>query len=122
MTTKHVDVVDVADVFDVAVIGGGAARLSAAVARLLGGLGLEPVPHPHGWAFGERIESGPAGQTVVPGVWVAGNVTGLQGQVITAAARGLMAGAAVNAGLVAEDTQRAVEEARAHALAGADRR
>jgi thioredoxin reductase len=87
--------------------------------RVLRSLGLEPVPHPQGAAFGEQIESGPAGQTSVPGVWVAGNVTDIQAHVITAAAQGLMAGAAVNADLVDEDTQRAVDAARAHAPAGA---
>jgi thioredoxin reductase len=85
-------------------------------------LGLEPVPHPQGGAFGEHIESGPLGQTSVPGVWVAGNVTDIQAQVITAAAQGLMAGAAVNADLVEEDAERAVAASRARALAGADRR
>jgi thioredoxin reductase len=86
--------------------------------RVLRSLGLEPVPHPNGPGFGELIESGPAGETAVPGVWVAGNVTDLQAQVITAAAQGLMAGAAVNADLIAEDTRRAVDAARTHTPAG----
>ena len=86
--------------------------------RVLRSLGLDPVPHPQGAAVGEFIESGPQGQTSVPGLWVAGNVTDVHAQVIAAAAQGLMAGAAVNADLIAEDTQRAVDAARAHATAG----
>jgi thioredoxin reductase len=85
-----------------------------AVARsgLLGSLGLHPVLHPLGTAFGEIIESDPAGLTAVPGVWVAGNVTDIQAQVITAAAQGLWVAAAVNADLIADETQQAVDEAR----------
>jgi alkyl hydroperoxide reductase subunit AhpF len=61
--------------------------------------------------------SDPAGLTAVPGVWVAGNVTDIQAQVITAAAQGLAAAAAVNADLIAEETRRAVDASRAHRLA-----
>jgi thioredoxin reductase len=86
---------------------------------LLSSLGLEPVPHPLGAAAGEFIESDQTGRTAADGVWLAGNVTNLQAQVIMAAAQGLAAGAAVNADLVEEDARRAVDAARAHALAGA---
>jgi thioredoxin reductase len=79
---------------------------------VLAGLGLQAVPRALGAAFGEFIESDQTGRTAVPGVWVAGNVTDLQAQVITAAAQGLMAGAAVNADLVSEDARRAVAAAR----------
>jgi thioredoxin reductase len=75
---------------------------------VLSGLGLRPVPHPLGAEAGEFIESDPTGLTAVPGVWVAGNVTDLQAQVITAAAQGLSAAAAVNWDLVTEETRRAV--------------
>jgi len=92
----------------------------AARSRLLSGLGLEPVPHPLGAAAGEFIESDQTGRTAAAGVWVAGNVTDIQAQVITAAAQGLAAGAAVNADLVEEDTQRAVDAARAHVPAGGE--
>jgi thioredoxin reductase len=44
----------------------------------------------------------------VPGVWVAGNLANIQAQVITSAAAGLTAGAAINADLAAEDGRRAV--------------
>ncbi|MGE3910766.1 MAG: methyltransferase domain-containing protein, partial [Chloroflexota bacterium] len=73
---------------------------------LLTSLGLAPTPHPAG--IGEAISAGPAGLTSVPGVWVAGNVTDLQAQVVGAAAGGVMAAAAINADLVQEDTARAV--------------
>jgi thioredoxin reductase len=86
--------------------------------RVLASLGLGPVPHPLGAAMGELIESDQTGRTAAEGVWVAGNVTDIQAHVIMAAAQGAFAGAAVNADLVAEDTQRAVDAARAHALAG----
>ena len=130
MNTKHCDV---------AVIGGGAAGLRLSGVRMgdgafvprtavavgprmvarsgvLAGLGLRAVPHAMGAGFGEHIESDETGRTAVPGVWVAGNVTDLQAQVITAAAQGLMAGAAVNADLVMEDARRAAEVATARGL------
>ncbi len=43
-----------------------------------------------------------------PGLWVAGNLANIQPQVITAAAAGLIAGAAINADLAAQDAKRAV--------------
>ena len=53
----------------------------------------------------------------MPGVWAAGNVTDLTGQVMASAAAGVMAGAAINADLMMEETRAAVEEARQAALA-----
>ena len=52
-----------------------------------------------------RSRPTPTGATAVPGVWVAGNVADLRAQVITAAAAGLNAGAAINADLIAEETR-----------------
>ncbi len=75
-------------------------------AGFLAGLGLRPVPHPSG--AGEHIPADPAGRTEVPGVWAAGNVTDLAAQVGAAAAAGAMAGAQINADLVAEETRLAV--------------
>jgi hypothetical protein len=46
--------------------------------------------------------------TAAPGVWAAGNVTDPQAQVVTSAAAGLAAGAAINLDLVTEDARRAV--------------
>jgi thioredoxin reductase (NADPH) len=58
---------------------------------------------------GTAVPVGPGGATAVPGVWAAGNVADVQAQVIGSAAAGLMAGAAINADLIAEDARRAVE-------------
>ena len=79
--------------------------------RVLESLGIRPTPDPRG--VGERIAADPTGLTEVPGVWVAGNVTDLAAQVVSAAAGGVVAGAAVNADLVAEDARLAVAEYRA---------
>ena len=78
----------------------------AARAGFLAGLGLRPAPHPSG--MGEHIPADPASRTEVPGVWVAGNVTDLAAQVGTAVAAGALAGAQINADLVAEETRLAV--------------
>jgi thioredoxin reductase len=58
---------------------------------------------------GSAVPVGPGGATAVPGVWAAGNVTDVQAQVIGSAAAGLMAGAAINMDLIAEEARRAVE-------------
>ena len=78
-------------------------------AELLAPLGLTPAEVLlHGQVMGTQIEADPAGATSVPGVWVAGNLASIQAQVITSAAAGLTAGAAINADLAAEDARRAV--------------
>ena len=58
---------------------------------------------------GAGVPADPTGRTATDGVWVAGNVSNVMAQVIGAAAAGMMAGAAINADLVAEDARRAVE-------------
>ena len=78
----------------------------AARAGMLAGLGLATTAHPSG--MGEHIEADAMGLTAVPGVWVAGNVTEPTAQVLGSANAGVMAGAAINADLVAEDTREAV--------------
>ena len=83
--------------------------------HVLASLGLQPTPHPIG--LGEFIRADATGLTEVPGVWVAGNVMDLSATVIGAAAQGVMAAAAINADLVAEDTRRAVITRRDLALA-----
>lgn len=77
---------------------------------LLTALGLPTAEHPLG--MGTFVASDPQGLTAVPGVWVAGNVTDLVAQVVTSAGAGVMAGAAINADLLAEDTDRAVTHRR----------
>jgi thioredoxin reductase len=88
------------------------APFMAARAELLGPLGLTPAEVClNGQAIGTQIEADPTGATSVPGVWVAGNIAGIQAQVITSAAAGLTAGAAINADLAMEDARRAVQPA-----------
>ena len=81
---------------------------SRMVARggFLAGLGLKPVEHPSG--MGEHYPADPTGRSEVPGLFLAGNVTDLSAQVGSAAAGGAMAGAMINADLVAEETREAV--------------
>jgi thioredoxin reductase len=73
-------------------------------AELLEPLGLEPVDVRMGeHVIGRQIEADPSGATAVRGVWVAGNVASVQAQVVTSAAAGLTAAAAINADLIAEE-------------------
>ena len=89
------------------------APLFEASSPVLESLGLRTSPvEMGGHVFGHQYEAGANGQTSVPGVWVAGNVGDLRAQVITSAAAGLAAGAAINGDLVTADTQHAVERAR----------
>ena len=77
-------------------------------ADLLAPLGLSPVEIRAGeYLIGTRIEADARGTTAVPGVWAAGNLTDPQAQVVTSAAAGLAAGAAINFDLVTEDASRA---------------
>ena len=76
---------------------------------VLSGLGLEPEELRMGdTVIGTAVSTGPDGATAVPGVYVAGNVADLRGQVVSSAAQGLMAGARINAELVEQDTALAV--------------
>ncbi|WP_354642993.1 bifunctional NAD(P)/FAD-dependent oxidoreductase/class I SAM-dependent methyltransferase [Kitasatospora camelliae] len=85
-----------------------ATRLSAR-GEVAEALGLVPVDVEFaGQVVGSRIPADENGATAVPGVWVAGNAADVQAQVVTAAAAGLRAAAAINADLLAEDTRRAV--------------
>lgn len=65
-----------------------------------------------GQVLGTYVAVDPTGLTGVPGVWAAGNITNPRAQVITAAAAGLDAGAALNADLIAEEVQLAVARRR----------
>ncbi|MFI6388607.1 NAD(P)/FAD-dependent oxidoreductase [Nonomuraea sp. NPDC050547] len=70
-------------------------------ADFLKDLGIEPVVQEmDGHLIGSQIPAGPTGATDVPGVWVAGNVSGLMETVIGAAAAGLRAAVAINADLI----------------------
>ncbi len=80
---------------------------------LLGSLGLAPVAFEmNGIVFGYAVPSDANGATSVPGVWLAGNVTDLRAQVISAAAGGLNAGAMINMDLIQEETAAAVDTYR----------
>ena len=68
-----------------------------------------------GHVVGRHVVTGQGGTTSAPGVWAAGNVTDLQAQVAGAAAAGLMAGAHLNADLVAEEVRWAVASWRSAA-------
>ncbi|WP_033337479.1 FAD-dependent oxidoreductase [Catenuloplanes japonicus] len=57
---------------------------------------------------GPFVPVAPTGATAVAGIYAAGNVVDPMAQVITSAASGLMAGAALNADLVMQETRRAV--------------
>ena len=76
--------------------------------ELLIDLGLVPTPNP----MGEFIAADSTGLTAVPGVWVAGNVADLMANVLGSAAAGAAAAAAINADLITEDVERAVDERR----------
>ncbi|MBT2389746.1 NAD(P)/FAD-dependent oxidoreductase [Streptomyces sp. ISL-1] len=84
---------------------------------VLAGLGLTAVEHP--WGVGSYVESDASGLTGAAGVWAAGNVTDLMGGVPASAASGMQAAAAINADLVAADTDAAVARRKATRLAGA---
>jgi thioredoxin reductase len=78
-------------------------------ADLLAPFGLAPEQMSSGGqVIATRIAADPSGATSVPGIYVAGNVADPQAQVITSAAAGLTAGAAINMDLVAEDARHAV--------------
>ncbi|MBD5785861.1 NAD(P)/FAD-dependent oxidoreductase [Cellulosimicrobium terreum] len=65
--------------------------------------------HPMGGRF---VPADPRGATALPGVWAAGNTSDLSAMVGASAAAGVMAGATINAELVAQDAARAVEHRR----------
>lgn len=70
-------------------------------AEALAPLGLEPVRHPSG--LGDHIETTSTGETSVPGVYAAGNVTDPSQQVLPAAANGSWVGAMIAFSLADED-------------------
>jgi thioredoxin reductase len=87
---------------------------STARAGVLSSLGLEPAGlEMGGQVVGSYVPAGPAGDTAIPGVWVAGNVADLNAQVISSAAAGLNTAAAINADLVGQDVRVALAARRA---------
>ena len=78
-------------------------------ADLLDDLGLALVEQEvAGRVVAASVPVDPTGRTSVPGVWAVGNLAEARAQVVTAAAAGTFAGAAVHGDLVAEDVRAAV--------------
>lgn len=72
---------------------------------VLAGVGLAATPHPTG--AGGTLAVNTLGETAVPGVYAAGNVTDPGLQVLPSAAQGSQVGAAIAFGLAEEDLRRA---------------
>jgi thioredoxin reductase/SAM-dependent methyltransferase len=68
-------------------------------------LGLRPTPHPTG--VGDHLETDASGQTAIPGLYAAGNVTDPSHQVLQAAADGSRVGAMISFSLADEDAREA---------------
>jgi len=62
--------------------------------------------------MGTEVDADATGATTAAGVWVAGNVADIRAQVISAAASGLAAGAAINNNLIFADAARALRAYR----------
>jgi thioredoxin reductase/SAM-dependent methyltransferase len=69
--------------------------------EMLAGLGLTATPHPTG--AGDALAVDPRGETAVPGMYAAGNVTDPSLQVLPAAAHGSQVGAMIAFSLAEED-------------------
>lgn len=102
--------VGLADGTEVAVDALAVGLRFTARSELLGSLGLTTVPHATG--LGDVVEVDSFGATTVAGVWAAGNVTDPSATVIASTAQGALAGAHVNANLIAEEFDRAVQAGR----------
>ena len=68
-------------------------------------LGLEPTDHSTG--LGDFVETGPTGETSVPGLYAAGNVTDPSQQVLQAAANGSRVGSMISFSLADDDIEAA---------------
>lgn len=66
-------------------------------------LGLQPLDHPSG--LGDFVETDQSGQTSVPGLYAAGNLTDPSQQVLQAAAEGSRVGAMISFSLAHEDVE-----------------
>ncbi|MEV6165557.1 bifunctional NAD(P)/FAD-dependent oxidoreductase/class I SAM-dependent methyltransferase [Streptomyces sp. NPDC052052] len=93
-------------------------------ADVLTGVGLTTTPHPTG--AGDVLAVDPRGETAVPGIYAAGNVTDPSLQVLPSAAQGSQVGAMIAFSLAEEDLRAAVrhsgEEADwDHRYGGSDR-
>ncbi|GII77582.1 methyltransferase [Sphaerisporangium rufum] len=75
-------------------------------AGVLSGVGLAATPHPTG--AGDVLTVDPRGETAVPGVYAAGNITDPSLQVLPSAAQGSQVGAMISFSLAEEDLRAAV--------------
>lgn len=83
-------------------------------AEVLESLGVETtVQEMGGEVIGSYVLTGPTGETSVPGVWAAGNVTDPSAQVISAAAGGVRVGTMINAALIDREVAARVADHRA---------
>ena len=84
-----------------------------AKANFLTELGLEVAAQEvRGIVYGDALVVDAQGQTAVPGVFAAGNVTDPMAQLVNAAGAGLQTGAAINGDLIAEETRSALASPR----------
>ena len=74
-------------------------------AEAFASLGLEPSQHPNG--LGDFVETDPNGETSVPGLYAAGNVTDPSQQVLQAAANGSRVGGMISFSLAHDDIEAA---------------
>jgi thioredoxin reductase/SAM-dependent methyltransferase len=74
-------------------------------AEAFASVGLEPAPHPNG--LGDFVETDQTGETSVPGLYAAGNLTDPSQQVLQAAANGSRVGGMISFSLVDEDIKAA---------------
>ncbi len=95
-----------------AVVIGARVKANSAV---LSSLGVGTEAHPSG--MGEFVPADETGRTSVPGVYVAGNVTTINGQVSTSASAGAWAGAMINMNLIEGEIETALESESAAASA-----
>jgi thioredoxin reductase len=75
---------------------------------VLSGIGIETSAHPEG--LFEHVQSEGSGETAVPGIWVAGNVTDITAMVVTAMADGSRAAIAVNTDLTLAEAHAAAAQ------------
>ncbi|MFD4293091.1 NAD(P)/FAD-dependent oxidoreductase [Rhodococcus sp. NPDC058532] len=79
----------------------------------LASLGIKPVAQEMaGEVLGTHLAVDPTGATPVAGVWAAGNVIDPRAQVISAAASGVQTGAMINAALIEQDVEAALDRSR----------
>jgi thioredoxin reductase/SAM-dependent methyltransferase len=101
----HVEAVELADGARIdadAVVVGARFRVRA---EPFASLGLKPAEHPTG--LGSFVETDETGETSVPGLYAAGNVTDPSQQVLQAAAAGSRVGGMISFSLAAEDIEAA---------------